>query len=184
VILIGFLAAALFVLCPREDRPTWRALAIWIALSAGLYLGVQRFSGEYGWWPLMTISFDEKAVHPATLATTVDGWRYAEILGRQLDALPGNGYLVGAPRQVTGSTLVFLYAACAVLGLALWHRERARHAREAAWLAALLATYTLRFLLFPQLWDRFLAPFYALVPLCLLAMLARELAERRPPASA
>jgi CHASE2 domain-containing sensor protein len=129
----------------------------------------------------MQISFDEKVVHPATLATAVDWRHYAEIVGRQIGALPGNGYL-GTPREVTGSTLVFLYAASAVLGLTLWRRQPARHGRESAWLVALLATYLVRFLLFPQLWDRFFAPFYALVPLCLLTMLVRELAARRAPA--
>jgi hypothetical protein len=48
----------------------------------------------------------------------------------------------------------------------------------AALLAALLGAYLLRFLLFPQTWDRFYAPLYVLVPLCVLA-----LARPRPGAT-
>lgn len=178
VILVGFLAAAAFFLYPLEERPAPRALAIWVLASAGLYLGLSRFAGEYGWWPLITISFEGKAMHPAALPTAVDWGKYGEILARQVDALPGDGYLKTPAGEFTGSTLVFPYAALALLGLALGLRRRAAHGREVALLAALVATYTARFLLFPQLWDRFLAPFYALVPLCLLAIVTRELRAR------
>jgi hypothetical protein len=171
VILVGFLAAALFLCLPRAERPSLRALGLWLGAAAGLYLGLARFAGEYGWWPLVQISFVEKAVHPAELSTSVDWAQYGAILARQVAALPGEGYLATPAGEVTGSTLVFLYAAMAVLGLAhAWPEERGRR-RTAALLAALLATYLLRFFLFPQLWDRFFAPFYALVPLCLLAEL-------------
>jgi hypothetical protein len=181
VILVGCLAAAAFLLYPRDERPSLRVLAAWVLASAGLYLGLARFAGEYGWWPLITISFEGKAVHPAALPTDVDWGEYGEILARQVDALPGDGYLKTPAGEFTGSTLVFLYAALAVLALVPALRARAAHGREAAVLAALLATYLVRFLLFPQLWDRFLAPFYALVPLCLLAMIVREQRSRGTP---
>ena len=54
VILIFFLALALFLFEERERRPGIPALAGWLALSAAAYLAVQRFAGEYGWWPLFT----------------------------------------------------------------------------------------------------------------------------------
>lgn len=178
VILVGFLAAAMFLGQPRAERPSLRALGLWLAASAGLHLGLARFAGEYGWWPLMQISFVEKAVHPAELATSVDWQQYGAILARQARALPGEGYVSTPAGEVTGSTLVFLYAAVAVLGLArAWPAARGRR-RTAVLLGALLATYLLRFFLFPQLWDRFFAPFYALVPLCLLAELR---VPREPP---
>jgi len=170
VILIGFLAAALFALQPREQRPPARALAAWVVLAGLLYLGLTRHAGEYGWWPLIQISFVEKALHPAGLPTAVDWGQYLALLARQVASLPGEGYVTTGGGEVTGSTLAFLFAAvAALLVVEAWPRAHDAR-RHAALLAALLATYLVRFLLFPQLWDRFLAPFYALVPLCALAL--------------
>jgi len=174
IVLIGFLALALPLFLPRDERPSLRALCIWVLASAAVYLALTRFAGEYGWWPLITISFEEKAVHPAQLSTSFDASRYLEILGRQLGALPGDGY-VTTGREVTGSTLVFVYAGVAVLGLALWSRARDIGGRAAALLAALCLAYLVRYLLFPQLWDRFFAPFYALVPLLVLSLVSERL---------
>ncbi|NOT29533.1 MAG: hypothetical protein HOP15_03685 [Planctomycetes bacterium] len=174
LILVACIAAALFALVPRTQRPGLGVLGAWLAVSLALVLGLQRFSGEYGWWPLIQISFVEKAVHPSTLASEADWGEYGAILARQLAALPGAGYTITPAGEVTGSSLAFLYAALAALGLAFGRTQR----HSAAFLAALLAAYSLRFLLFPQLWDRFYAPFYALVPLCLLAMVAGELRLR------
>lgn len=182
VILIFFLALATRSVLERSRRPPLPWCLGWLALSAATYLALQRFAGEYGWWPLFTISFDEKAVHPARLPTAIDWGRYGEILARQIGSIPGNGYFpqhFQNAKYVTGSTLVFAYAAFALGGLALWRRARAELAPEAALLAALLATYLLRFFLFPQLWDRFFAPFYVLVPLCLVSLVAKSL-ERAP----
>ncbi|HEX6883111.1 MAG TPA: hypothetical protein VF530_06995 [Planctomycetota bacterium] len=174
VILIALLAAGLFALQPREERPPARALAVWVALGALLYLGLTRHAGEYGWWPLIQISFVEKAVHPAQLPTAVDWGAYGAILARQVASLPGEGYVTTGGGEVTGSTLAFLFAAvAALLVVEAWPRARDAR-RHAALLAALLATYLVRFALFPQLWDRFLAPFYALVPLCALALWRRR----------
>lgn len=169
VILVGFLAAAVFALLAPQKRPRARTLALWLGTAALFYLGLTRFAGEYGWWPLMQISFVEKAVHPSELATAVDWAQYRAILARQLAALPGEGYVTTPAGEVTGSTLIFPCAALAALGLwRAWPEERAQR-RSAALLGALLATYLVRYLLFPQPWDRFFAPFYALVPLCLLS---------------
>jgi hypothetical protein len=179
VLLVGFGAAALYGMLPRAERPGLRALAAWLAATGLLFLGLARFAGEYGWWPLIQISFVEKAVHPSTLATAPDWEQYGAILWRQVSALPGDGYTTTPSGDVTGSSLVLFYAALAVLALAFAVRH-GRH-RTAALLAALLATYLVRFLLFPQLWDRFLASFYALVPLCLLALLSGELRARARP---
>jgi len=175
VILVGFLAGAAFLGLPRADRPRPVVLGAWVALSAALYLGLSRYAGEYGWWPLIQISFVEKAVHPSQLPTAVDWAQYSAILARQVASLPGEGYVATPAAEVTGSTLALFYAALAGLGVRfLWNRER----RTAVFLAALLATYVVRFALFPQLWDRFLAPVYALVPLIGLSALARALAPR------
>lgn len=173
-LLVGFTAAAWFALVPRAERPAAWVLGAWLFVAAALTLGLQRFAGEYGWWPLIQISFVEKAVHPSELATAADWDAYRSILARQLETLPGGGYTTTPAGEVTGSSLALFYAALAGLGLALGHRQR----RVAALLAALLAAYGLRFLLFPQVWDRFYAPFYALVPLCLLVVLAQELRAR------
>jgi hypothetical protein len=167
-ILIGCAAAALVVLVPRSERHGVGVLAGWVALCAGVTLALGRFAGEYGWWPLMQISFVGKAVHPAELPTAVDWGEYLAILGRQLASLPGGGYVQTPSGEVTGSSLVVLWLALAGLGLARALRD-GMHV-IAALLAALLAAYLLRYLLFPQTWDRFYAPLYVLVPLCLLAL--------------
>ena len=43
-----------------------------LAVSAAAYLGVQAYAGEYGWWPLLHISFLEKAIHPAATGALAD----------------------------------------------------------------------------------------------------------------
>lgn len=184
VILVGFLALALVVCVPCGERPRLSALALLAGGGVALYLGLARFAGEYGYWPLFSISFDEKSAHPASLPTAIDWAKYGAVLRERLGALPGDGYFVTQTGgEITGSSLLFLVGALALVGVVLGWRARARHGREVAWLAALLATYLVRFLLFPQAWDRFFAAFYALVPLLLVSMLARELRSRPVPAS-
>lgn len=178
LILIGFLSVALMVFTRGDERPNIAGLLVWLAASAGVYFWLSNFAGEYGWWPLLQISFVGKAVHPATLATIPDWNEYLGILTRQSEGLPGDGYLKTPTGEITGSTLVFVYAGLALLGISLaW--KRAQHT-AAAFLAALLATYLVRYFLFPQLWDRFYAPFYALVPLCLVSA---AFGGGRPPAA-
>ena len=176
VILIGFLAAALFFALPREERPSVPALLLWLVASAGLVYWLSGFAGEYGWWPLMQISFVEKAVHPGELATTPVWSEYLGILRRQVETLPGDGYVTTPAGEVTGSTGVLAYAALGLVALAMaWRVEL----RVTALVAALLLTYVVRFFLFPQLWDRFFAPLYVLVPLALVTLVAPG--ERAPP---
>lgn len=171
IVLIVFLAAALFLLLPREERPPLPALVVWLAASGGLYYWLAGFAGEYGWWPLMQISFVEKAVHPATLPTAPDWNEYLAILTRQAEALPGDGYVTTPGGEVTGSTGVFAYGALALVALAMaWKKER----RVAALVVAMLATSLVRYLLFPQIWDRFFALFYTLVPLALVSLIVLE----------
>jgi hypothetical protein len=179
LVLIGFLAATLFLLLPRDERPGVPALLLWLVASGGVVYWLAQFAGEYGWWPLMQISFVEKAVHPAALPTVPDWHEYLAILTRQLEALPGDGYVTTPAGEVTGSTAVFAYAALGVLALALaWKVEL----RVAALVLALLLAYLVRYLLFPQIWDRFFAPFYTLVPLALLSLVVsdRPVPEPRP----
>ena len=163
VIFNVFLIAGVFLLEPAGARPSVRFLLGWLAASLLAYFAVQRFSGSYGWWPLFWISFVRKEVHPSRLPTAPDLGVYWEVLSRQVTEA------LGSP--------VFVYAALALLGLFLWRRfgERARENRHAVVLGTLLAAYLARYLLFPQLWDRFFAPFYVLVPLLLLSMLSTRL---------
>jgi hypothetical protein len=166
LILIVFLAGACFLL-PREDRPGVPALLLWVVASGGIVYWLSHFAGEYGWWPLMQISFVEKAVHPAELPTAPIWSEYLAILRHQVEALPGDGYVTTPAGEVTGSTGALAYAGLGVVALALaWRVEQ----RVVALVVAMLATYLVRFLLFPQLWDRFFAPLYALVPLALVSL--------------
>jgi hypothetical protein len=181
VVLVALFVATLFLLeRGRPDRFPPRTLALWLAASVLAYLGVQAHAGEYGWWPVFHISFLQKELHPAALPTSPDWDVYGQVLARQVADLPGVGYFVRGGRFVTGSTFLFVYAGFAVLALALWRRLPTRHAldRHAALLGALLATYFLRWFLFPQLWDRFFAPLYVLVPLVLFSMACRALPSR------
>lgn len=178
VLLVGCTALAALALVPRAERPGARALATWLGAAALSVVALRAYSGEYGWWPLIQISFVEKSVHPAALPSAVDWREYGAILARQVAGIPGDGYTTTPAGEVTGSSLWLLYVAVAALGLAL----RRTQPRCAAFLAALLGAYLARFFLFPQTWDRFYAPFYALVPLGLLTALSSELGARRAPA--
>lgn len=184
VILIGILALVMFVLALRSaQRPSLKFLGIWVGASALTYLGVSAHAAAYGWWPLFQISFGPKVVHPSELPTSTDWALWWSVIQERLAAIPVDaeassrsmrvGYW-GTARGVTGSAFVLVYMAFACLGLALWRRVPKPRCleRQAALLIALLVTYSLRWLLFPQLWDRFFAPLYVLVPLCLVSMAA------------
>jgi hypothetical protein len=185
IVLAGLFCAAL-ALVPRIDRPSTKALLAGLALCVLAYLGVQAHAGEYGWWPLFQISFVEKTAHPAALPTAIDPALYRDVLARQLAALPGVGYFT-TEEAVTGSTLVFPWCGLALAGLGLAWRHRARSSRpglllvRTAALAALLVALPVRWLLFPQLFDRMLAIFFVAVPLILLSLLADALAARELP---
>jgi hypothetical protein len=167
VILIGFLAAALFFVLPQEERPSWIAMAAWVVASGAFVYWLSQFAGEYGWWPLMQISFVEKAVHPAELPTSPDWNEYFAILRHQVEGLPGDGYVKTPAGEVTGSTGVLAYGALGLVALGMaWRVEP----RVFALVLALLLTFTTRFFLFPQIWDRFFAPLYTLVPLALVSL--------------
>lgn len=172
VIFVGVLAGLAWLLERKEDRPSLVFSGAWILASGLVYLAVQAFGGAYGYWPLFWISFVQKEIHPATLPTSFDFAIYREVLGRQFATLPGDGYY-GTPRLVTGSTLVFVNGAFALLGLALarMHAARPELRRPAAFLAALLVAYGLRYFLFPQVWDRFFAPYHVTIPLLLVGMI-------------
>ena len=200
VILIGILGLVFFFLERESDsRLSPKFLGVWLAASAAVYYGVESHAESYGWWPLFHISFLTKEVHPAGIDPSVNWGAWWSVIRDKLSQVPigvegsnaGVGYW-GTNRGVTGSSFVFVYAGFAVLALALSERATfpGRLRRHAAFLVALLATYFLRWLLFPQLWDRFFAPLYVLVPLCLLSMVAIAIEplehqkpsyERRPP---
>jgi len=167
VILIGFLAATLFFVLPKDERPSPLALLLWVVASGVIVYWLSQFAGEYGWWPLMQISFVEKAVHPAELPTTPDWSEYFSILRHQVETLPGDGYVKTPAGEVTGSTGVLAYAGLGFVALAMaWRVEP----RVFALVLALLLTFLTRFFLFPQIWDRFFAPLYTLVPLALVSL--------------
>ncbi len=168
----------------RENRPPWKALAPFLAASLALYLGLASFSGEYGWWPIFQVSFVEKTLHPSELQKTVDLGVYLRVLAQQLAEIPGNGYFE-TERSVVGSTLFFVYAGLAIAGIAIAERfERSGDRRalrgHVALLVALLGTSLVRFAIFPKLWDRYLAVFYAVVPLVLLSLAANAKRGERP----
>ncbi len=168
----------------RVQRPPSKALALFLAASLAVYLGLASFSGEYGWWPIFQVSFVEKTLHPSELPRTVDLAVYRQVLAEQLGEIPGNGYFE-TERSVVGSTLVFVYAGLALAGIVVVERLRRLGDRPAlrghiALLVALLATCFARFALFPKLWDRYLIVFYAAVPLVLLSLAANAKRGERP----
>jgi len=188
VILIGILALVMGCMERREagSRLPAKFYAIWLGASAAAYLAVGYYARAYGWWPLFQISFNGKVVHPGELATSPDWGLWWSVIQEKWSQLPVDaaaraknlraGYW-GTPGLTTGSAFVFVYTGFLVLGLALWRRlpNRCKSTRHAALLLALLATYFLRWFLFPQLWDRFFAPLYVLVPLVLFSMAAQAL---------
>jgi hypothetical protein len=157
VILVGFLAPLLWLAESPQTRPSLRFAALWIVGTIALYLALDAFGGGYGWWPLFTI-YLEPRLHPSELSTQIDVALYWEVLRTQVAA--------------TRDSYLFPYLALALVGLFLWRRHFStpRAARCAAVLIALLGTFVVRYLLFPELWVRFIAPYFALVPLLLLSM--------------
>ncbi len=178
-IVLAVLLAAAFLLLARHQGPRVRSLGLFLGATLALYFAVQAYAGEYGWWPLFQISFVDKAVHPSELATVPDLGVYRDVLAQKLSEIPGGGYFE-TEKAVTGTTLVFVYAAFALAALMLaWGRQgRADLRPHAALLVALLLACPARWLLFPQLWDRFFALFYAAVPLVLLSIAVRALDAR------
>ena len=176
VIVVGCVVTALFLMERGPERPSKRFLGAWLAISLAAYLAVAALTDAFPWWVVFHISFIEKALHPEELPTSIDLGVYGAVIGRQLAEIPGSGYFTN-PRVVTGSTFLFLFAALAGLGLALWRRlpRPGPTDRHAAVLVALLAASALRWPLFPQLWDRFYAVLYVTVPLVLLALVVAAL---------
>ncbi len=183
VILIGLLVVVLFLFERNaRERVSARFLGGWLAASAVTYFAVQSYAGEYGWWPLFSISFLEKELYPSTLTSTPETAAYFAELGRQVALIPGTGYFT-VGKAVTGSAFVFVYLAFATLLLALWRRVPRPETlqRFAALLVALLLSYAVRWVLFPQLWDRFFALLYLLVPLVAVSMAGTWIESRREP---
>jgi len=188
VILIAVLALVMWCMERRdeEQRLSPKFYATWLGISAAAYLAVGAHARAYGWWPLFQISFNGKVVHPGELATSPDWAIWWSVIQEKWSQLPVDaaaraknlrvGYW-GTPGLTTGSAYVFVYTGFLVLGLALWRRlpNRLPSMRHAALLLALMGTYLLRWFLFPQLWDRFFAPLYVLVPLVLFSMAAQAL---------
>ena len=170
LILIGFLVASVYFLDRSESRPTPGLALLWLAGAAAVYWGVQSFGGAYGWWPLVWISFVQKELRPSELPTAPNFGQYWIILKRELQGSLGS--------------LALLHAGWAALGLGLASRLTgdvrgwAVNSRARAVLIALLGAFATRYLLFPKFWDRLWAPFYVLVPLLALSMLAEARAAR------
>ena len=178
VILIGFWGLVTWFLERRnQDRLPLPALGGILAVSVVAYLGVQNHAREYGWWPLFHISFLQKEAYPSQIATDVDFAAYSSKLAEKANEIPGVGYFLQG--SVRGSSYPFVYAGFTLLALALARRfgHARRLARAEAILIAMLVAFSLRWFLFPQLWDRFFAPMYVLVPLVLLSMACDALDE-------
>jgi len=171
VILALVLAAAIWCF-DRERRPTLRFLAIWGAACLVTYLAVSRYAGAYGWWPLFWISFIKKEEFPAAIDTNIDWTFYFKVIQAKWEQIPWEGYYT-LNRGVTGSTVPLAFAGAVLGAVALIRRSgNPAFARYTALFCALGVTYLVRWLLFPQLWDRFFAVFYACVPLVLLSLAA------------
>jgi hypothetical protein len=172
LLLVVALAFTTLVCLPREQRPMVFGGVLWVALSSAAFVGLQRFSGEPGWWARFTAEFVAEGAQPSTAASAFDWNLYREVLARQLATL-SDGLAHASPGK--GGMLVLVHAGLALVGVALGLRRRARHGREAALLAALVVSGVVRFLLWPRIDEGSLLPFYVLVPLALLAILMREL---------
>jgi hypothetical protein len=155
-----------------------RFLGAWLVLALLVYAGVQHHAGEYGWWPLVHISFLEKEAFPSRIPTDVDWAAYRALLGQKASEIPGVGYFLQGG-AVRGTSYPLVWAGFATIALAL--RSRAprpeRLAPHAAILLAMLVAYLVRWFLFPQLWDRFFTPLFVLVPLLCLSMVGTALAR-------
>ncbi len=169
VILALVLAAGIWFF-DREQRPSRRFFAIWCGASLAAYFAVSKYAGAYGWWPLFWISFAQKEEFPAQIDTSPRWDLYFQVLRMRWEEIPGHGYYA-TPRRVTGSTVPLAFAGAVLAAVALIRRSgNPALARYTALFAAFFVTYSVRWLLFPQLWDRFFTVAYACVPLILLSI--------------
>ena len=183
VILALLLAAGLW-LFDRGSRPSARFLAIWAGSCLAAYVAVSKYAGAYGWWPLFWISFIKKEEFPARIDTSPDWGLYFRVVRDQWRAIPWQGYYT-LQRGVTGSTVPLAFFGAMAAALALLRRSaRPELSRYTALFLAFAATYLARWLLFPQLWDRFFAVLYACVPLACLSIAAGFLAKEPSAAPA
>lgn len=177
VILALVLAAALWFF-DRESRPSNRFLLIWSVGSVIAYVAVSKYAGAYGWWPLFWISFIKKEVFPSEIPGTPNWTFYLKVVQQKLTEIPHSGYYT-LQRGVTGSTLPLAFVGLLMAGYEVVRRSgNAAFGRYSALFVAFGLTYGVRWILFPQLWDRFFAVLYACVPLVFLSI-AAELSARR-----
>ncbi len=179
LILCLLLAAALWHRA-REAGPTRRLLALWAGAVVLLHLALVRFAGSYGWWPLFRMVFVEREPYPASIDPRIDLGLYWDVLRSRAAELPYPGYFLH-PLGVEATTLPLavcgVLIACIVLARRSGRPELLRHQ---ALFAALLASCIVRWLLFPQLGDRFFAVAYAsLGPAC--CSMGARLARGAPP---
>ena len=180
VILIFASVAALVLMVDVERRPSRRFLATWAAISVALFLLVRIVFDDPGWWPVFLISFLGRGDGTLEALPGFDLGRYLSILKTEAADLFYAGYFIVGP-IVNGSTFMLAFAGFAVAALAFGARSPA--ARETqhhrALLCALMLSCSIRYLLFPYLWDRYYVHFMVLVPVLLLAMVSIELRRSR-----
>lgn len=130
-----------------------------LALSSVLvYVAVNRLTGAYDWTVLFHHTFIGFLLTPSRFAGTVSAAQYI-------------GVVQTGVRSVLDTALP-VFGMLWVLALGL--RRRAPLLQDLLLLIA--ATIALRYLLFPILWDRLLAPYYVMTVMLLVAKAAHEFA--------
>lgn len=162
-------ASALFLYFGFIDRDSrWSTLrAFGLALlAAGAYFAINEWAGTYGWTVLFHHTFLGFLTEPAAFHGTVLPAQYIAVLKRGLYGV--------------------LYSSVPLFGM-LWVvafglRRRAPLLQDL--LVLIVATVAARYLLFPILWDRLLAPYYVLIVMLLIAKAAAPLGHVSPAPAA
>jgi hypothetical protein len=128
-----------------------------LVAAVALYLGVQAWSGHYGWATVFDYTFRHRSTHPADYPHAVTLQSYLEVLGgRMVRLLVEPRFLVSTAAVLAGLAVVRRCDA-PVAGPPTVDRHDALFA-----LASTLAYTGLHFLVFPVIWTRFHAGPYAL----------------------
>lgn len=177
VLISGGVAAALFLFVERARRPSNWSMVAWLAICIVLYLAVSRSARDPGWWAAFSCAwtrvgvFDEVIPFKPRLYLLGMSQRLASLIYHGYDGAPDGSF-------VRGSNFVLTYCAAAAGGIALALRSRLKALDvHVAVLAGLLVATAARYVVFPQLWDRYFVYLWVPVPLCLAGMAAALVAR-------
>lgn len=140
IILIGFTCGAYWLAEGRKDPKLSRQVALAVVLYAVLHIAVQKWAGSYGWATLFYNGFIYQSPYPADMEFTLTFEKYLGVMKNALLHITADIRLLPfIGLSALAGVCYFLYPCASRLWPLL--------------LAAVWASYTVRFALAPVWWD-------------------------------